>query len=293
MYSQGEKRTTGASGSGGLIGIIGVARDITEQKQAEEQHRRTASLLASLNTTKDQFIAEGDTGAAFQSLLHTLISMTGSEYGFLDEVLVDERGDMYKLSLALSDISWDDESRALYREMAARNLEFRKLDNLAGIPVTTGKTVISNDPPHDPRSGGLPHGHPPLLSYMGIPLYFRGELVGVAGVANRPGGYTEELAEWLQPFLSTCAAFIMSVRSQEKERRYVADLQSINGMILATLNASDESAFLIDTNGIILSANQNLRGTAGDDARRHRREKTYSISSRLMSGSREMRKPGK
>lgn len=256
VQSSGKKRETGAPDAGGIIGIIGVARDITEQKQAEEHQRRTASLLASLNTTKDQFIAEGDTGDAFQSLLHTLISMTGSEYGFLDEVFVDERGDTYKLSLALSDISWDDESQALYRELAARNLEFRKLDNFAGIPATTGKTVISNDPAHDTRSGGLPHGHPSLHSYMGLPLYFRGVLVGVAGVANRPGGYTDELAEWLQPFLSTCAAFIKSVRSQEKERRYVADIQSVNDMTLATLNASDESAFLIDTNGIVLSGNK-------------------------------------
>jgi GAF domain-containing protein len=55
--------------------------------------------------------------------------------------------------------------------------------------------VISNDPQNDPRSGGLPHGHPPMKNYIGIPFFKNDEIMGMLGLANRPGGYTEDFAD--------------------------------------------------------------------------------------------------
>jgi two-component system, cell cycle sensor histidine kinase and response regulator CckA len=183
-----------------------------------DSDRFTSRLLDAIRRAHEQYLTTDETRPVFRFLLETLVSMTKSEYGFLDEVLRDEEGKLYKLSLALSEIAWDEESRRLYGELAARSLEFRNLDNLSGAPAVTGELIIANDPPHDPRSGGLPSGHPPLTCYMGMPLVFGGELVGVAGIANRPGGYDEALAEQLSPFLSTCASLIQAARQRERDR---------------------------------------------------------------------------
>ena len=50
--------------------------------------------------------------------------------------------------------------------------------------------MIANDPAADPRSAGLPPGHPPLRCFLGVPVHHGGEVVGLVGIANRPGGYT-------------------------------------------------------------------------------------------------------
>jgi PAS domain S-box-containing protein len=200
-----------------VTAVAAFARDVTAQKATEDTLRRTTALVDSVREAQGRFLAGGDDRAVFASLLQTLVSLTGSEYGFLDEVLPGADGVLYKRSLALSDIAWDSDSRALYRQLSARNLEFRALDNLAGLPAVSARLVLANDVPHDARGRGVPKGHPPIRTYMGVPMFFGGELVGVAGVANRPGGYTEEIASFLEPFTRTCAGIIHAVRAARKE----------------------------------------------------------------------------
>ena len=178
----------------------GVLIDVTEKKNAEYEKERAYELLDNIRKSYSVYLSTDDPQATFQSLLHTLIVMTDSEFGFLDEVLLDERGELYKLNLALSDISWDQNSLELYQKLINKNFEFRNLDNLSGLPAKTGKLVISNDAKNDKLSRGIPNGHPKLTTFMGIPLYFGGELVGVAGIANRKNGYNKAMVEWLEPY---------------------------------------------------------------------------------------------
>jgi GAF domain-containing protein len=65
-------------------------------------------------------------------------------------------------------------------ELAHHNNLFEELINL-------GKTVVSNKPASDPRSGGGPPGQPPLHSFLGVPIFKGSTVVAVIAVANRPG----------------------------------------------------------------------------------------------------------
>jgi two-component sensor histidine kinase/ABC-type uncharacterized transport system substrate-binding protein len=199
--------------------------EIDERKLAEENLKRSTDMLTAIKDAQEHFITGSDHDRIFKDLLETLVSMTDSEYGFLDEVLQNKNGKWYKRCLSISNIAWDEDSRKLYEELEKSNFEFHNLDNLSGEPVKTGNLVISDDPPHDPRSGGLPEGHPRINSYMGIPMYFGGELVGVAAVANREGGYTEEISSSLAPFISTCASIIAAIRSEKAENKFVEKLR--------------------------------------------------------------------
>lgn len=223
-----------------VVGLIIVARDITERKQAYEELRRSKELTESIRNVQSQFITGSNPEAVFERLLDVLVKMTGSEFGFLDEVRRDKDGSLYKVSLALSNISWDEESARLYDELKAQNLEFRNLNNLSGAPVKTCQVTISNTPASDSRSGGLPHGHPPLCAFMGIPMFFGGELLGVAGVANRPDGYTHEMATFLEPLTTTCAGIIAAVRARRQEAQVETALKQSE----ATLNEAQEIAEL-------------------------------------------------
>jgi len=205
--------------------VVSIERDITERKKAEDAIRRQTKLLESIRHAQSLFIAGDDPKPVFDSLLETLVTITDSEYGFLDEVRQDDDGVLYKKSLAISNISWNEESRRLYEQLETSEMEFRNLSNLSGAPAAAGKLVISNRPAGDPRSGGLPKGHPALNSYMGIPVFFAGELVGVAGVANRPGGYDEQMAAFLETFIATCGAVIHSVRNERNKLQITSALK--------------------------------------------------------------------
>jgi GAF domain-containing protein len=85
--------------------------------------------------------------------------------------------------------------------------------------LRTHEPLITNDPSHHPSSHGVPPGHPPLLSFCGLPLRFGSRIVGMLGIANRPGGYDESVVRFLEPLLQTCANIIESSRN---ERRRIA-----------------------------------------------------------------------
>jgi len=241
---------------GELAGYIGANMDITARKMMEDERRRYNRLLDHVLKTQSLYITDGNYGQVFGSLLDALVELTGSEYGFLDEVRRDADGTLYKLSLAMSNISWDEDSRRLYDDLVARRLEFRNLSTLAGLPATSGKIVISNDPARDPRAAGLTAHHPPLKTYMGIPVLYGGEVVGVAGVANRPGGYDEGIAHFLQPLIGTCASIIHSMRLLEKQKALAGEVEESERLLRAMTDAVSESAILMKPDGTVEVINQ-------------------------------------
>ncbi|MGB9603457.1 MAG: histidine kinase dimerization/phosphoacceptor domain -containing protein, partial [Limisphaerales bacterium] len=86
--------------------------------------------------------------------------------------------------------------------------------------------VISNNPEKDPRAAkAMPVGHPEIKSFLGLPFKKGNTVVGVAGVANRPGGYTPDIVEYLTPFMATCTTLIEAARVETSKRDVEASLK--------------------------------------------------------------------
>lgn len=191
---------------------------LSHSDRTRRRHQRIENLLNAIKKAQSLYIAETDSRQIYQLLLQSLVEITESEYGFLDEVCHDGDGTLSKKNLAISDISWDAQSRSLYRQLQERDMKFSYLDNLAGLPALTGETIIANDPTHDIRSRGLPKGHPQIRSFLGMPIFFGGKLICVAGVANKPGGYDEKTAQFLEPLLSTCGSITYALQKESVEK---------------------------------------------------------------------------
>lgn len=183
------------------------------------------SLLASITAVLSQYITETNPYILFNGLLNILLEITDSEYGFIGEVFYTENNEPYIKSYATTNIAWSEETRRLYDETRKKGMLFSRLDSLYGAVLKTGQLVVSNQPATDPRSCGLPHGHPPLAAFMGMPFYSGGKLLGVAGIANRANGYGQILAESLQPFLVTCGNLIQAYRNNLKNQQIEIELQ--------------------------------------------------------------------
>ena len=205
-----------------------VKRMASERKRAEERVERSNRVLRIMDQMRSHYMDSASTNELFDLLLIDLLDFTESEYGFIGEVLKTAEGKPYLKTFAISNIAWDEESRRFFDENAPDGLEFYNLDTLFGAVMTCKDVVISNDPQDDPRRGGTPEGHPLLDAFLGIPLKVGTRLVGMAGIANRPGGYDEALVAELQPLSDTCATIIQAYETEETTRRLVAAIDGLS-----------------------------------------------------------------
>ena len=202
-----------------------LLNEIAERKKFEKKLRQSHELLKAITASQSQFIVDVNPNKLFSGLLSNLLSLTESEYGFIDGVLFNPQGKPYLKTHAISNIAWNEKTRAFYEKHASKGIELYNLKTLFGKVVTTGKAVISHDPSSDPRRGGLPEGHPPLKSFLGVPIRVGKKLVGVIGIANRPNGYDKKTIHYLQPFLGTCAKLIEAYESNKQRKQAEEDLK--------------------------------------------------------------------
>ncbi|MFH1300731.1 MAG: EAL domain-containing protein, partial [Planctomycetota bacterium] len=140
------------------------------------------------------------------------------------DILYTDAGEPYFKMRAVTNIAWNRESRKYFAENSPSGLDFFNLKNLFGAVLTTGKSVLTNDPANDARRGGMPLGHPFLESFLGLPLFHEGKLIGMVGMANRKGGYDESLAKNLEPLFTTfstiIAAYWVAQKYKASEKKY-------------------------------------------------------------------------
>ena len=227
----------------------GVVQDITELHEQEEELRRSNELLLALKHAHSLYLTADNHRESFEVILAALARLTGSQFGFIDEVFHKDGGGFYKRNLAVSNVAWDEESHHLYELMLTNRLVLDNMDNLAAQPVMQRKPVIVQHRADDNRRGQLPPGHPEIDSYLGVPLTHNNVVVGVAGLANRPEGYSEEQVHQLEPLLSACASIIHRKKlmdEHEQMRRQLADSEQ---RMRALLDSVPDLIFRIDREG--------------------------------------------
>ncbi|MFM1843733.1 MAG: hypothetical protein RLZZ490_2476, partial [Cyanobacteriota bacterium] len=261
-------------GEGNVVGYLGTLTDITKRKQAELD-RQTAiaqleevvaqlqqaqgeisqnnQLLRTISKAQAAFIQADDRLTIFGELLTDLLELTDSEYGFIGEVLVREdgsatmedslmkiRGVPYLKAHSITNIAWNEATQKLYEDNYEQGMEFTNMNTLFGAVIVTGKPVIANSPRTDPRRGGTPDGHPSLDAFLGLPFFRGNTLMGMVGIANRPGGYDKDIIQFLDPFLITCSNLIEGYRGDRQRRQAEAQLQLTNQELLRATRLKDE-----------------------------------------------------
>jgi PAS domain S-box-containing protein len=214
--------------TGRIVGVVLVFRDETEARERRKLIARQRTMLSALRRVQEQFINSPEGSRTFDDILSVLLYATNSAYGFIGEVLYSPQGAPYLKTQAMSDIAWNDEIRQLLAERGSEGLEFSRLTSLFGAVMSSGKAVIANEPASDPRSGGLPMGHPELTSFLGAPINVGDRAVGMIGVANRPGGYDDGVLAEIQPLLATYGNLILARRDAARRRAAEQSLRELN-----------------------------------------------------------------
>ena len=191
---------------------IGAQQELLAEREKHAQ--RVSTIVQSIGDLQARFISGATANELFDLALSESLRLTYSEFGFVGEILQKD-GQEYLRTYATTNVASNDRACEFFEGQSQDGIELTKLDSLFGAAITDSAPVISNSPATDSRRTGLPEGHPELRAFLGLPLFRGRDLVGMIGVANRPGGYDEAVISELDPFLATVAQLICAVRSEQ------------------------------------------------------------------------------
>ena len=82
----------------------------------------------------------------------------------------------------------------------------------------------------DPRSVGFPANHPPMRTFLGVPVLLRGRAYGNLYLSEKAGGgeFTEEDEELTRLLAAQAAVAVENARLHESSTRWLRQLESLN-----------------------------------------------------------------
>lgn len=212
-------------------------------------------ILSSIVKVSEQCFHETDINKSMKLFLDELLSLTDSEYGFIG-IIEENKEQKFLKTLAITDISWNEQTKKFYHENETKGLEFYNLQSLFGDVINHNHVVISNKAENDKRACGVPPGHPPLKRFLGIPFNVGDNFVAMCGVANRIEEYTTKMVKDLEPICNFIASIIYNDSLKKNQAGLKNDIRKNLSIIDSIFKTSPEAIVSINTKGIIQSASE-------------------------------------
>ena len=101
---------------------------------------------------------------------------------------------------------------------------------ILGVLIREAEPLRLHDLGDDPRSVGFPANHPPMASFLGVPILLRGVAYGNLYLTEKEGGgdFTDEDEELTQLLAAQAAVAIENTRLYETSTRWLRHLESLN-----------------------------------------------------------------
>ena len=228
-----------------------LCAEVAERKRADEALRQSNSTLAGIN----QILHAGLTCETEAELggvcLNIAEKITESKFGFIGDLNKDGLED-----IAVSNPGWE-ACKVLGPSGHRVPSGSFKIHGIYGRVVSDGKSLFTNDPAHHPDRIGLPKGHPPLESFLGVPLIREGRVIGLVAVGNREGGYTQTQQTALEALMPAIVEAFMRTRAEEELRKSRDELEMRVQERTSDLAKANET--LRDLSSRLLSAHEEER----------------------------------
>lgn len=167
-----------------VSGVQGMARDISERKEAEQRLKAQRSLLAGINTIFEAGLGCETEEELALAALRVAEEITGSSIGFISEINADSN---------LRDLANSESGRDVFtmHDQTGHGKADFSIAELTGRVMTAGEAFFANDLSSDQAGAAIPPAHPPIMSFLGAPLIYNGKTTGIIALANRKEGYGE------------------------------------------------------------------------------------------------------
>ncbi len=225
-------------------------------------HEYLERLCGAMGHAMALALAEKNLTELLHHVLKLLVELTESRMGFIGEIHQDEHGPHLRIHQAELG-PWTEQGSKLLEQFGGLPLQFRNIDTLWGSVVTEQRVVISNQVAQDPRAKGVPEGHPPLENFLGIPFFHQDEIVGMVGLANRVGGYNEQMVRHLEPLLNTAAMLLHHYREDRHREQLAQQLQQQEDFFRSVTEALQDVVCLCDVSGELLYVSPSVEPMVG------------------------------
>lgn len=156
--------------------------------------------------------------ALLQRIVETAAELTGARYAALG--VIDKSGQALERFLTTG---IDDETHAAIGDLPRGR-------GILGVLIREARTLRLHDLADDPRSVGFPRHHPPMKTFLGVPIMLRGVAFGNLYLTEKEGGgdFTREDEELTQLLAAQAAVSIENARLYESSTRWLRQLESLN-----------------------------------------------------------------
>jgi signal transduction histidine kinase len=156
--------------------------------------------------------------ALLQRLVETAGRLTGAGYAALG--VIDKSGQTLERFVTTG---LDPETHAAIGELPRGR-------GILGVLIREARTLRLHDIADDPRSVGFPPHHPPMKTFLGVPILLRGVAYGNLYLTEKEGGedFTVEDEELTQLLAAQAAVAIENARLYESSTRWLRQLESLN-----------------------------------------------------------------
>ena len=111
---------------------------------------------------------------------------------------------------------------------------------ILGVLIHDAHPLRLHDLSEDPRSVGFPPGHPPMRSFLGVPILLRGVAYGNLYLTEKGGGdFTDEDEELVTLLAAQAAVAVENARLYESATAWSQQLESLNEVGAALVGELD------------------------------------------------------
>jgi signal transduction histidine kinase len=195
-------------------------------QQAEARLRELIEASIALNS-------ELSLDALLQKVVETAASLTGAEYAALG--VIDETGGALERFVTTG---VDDETRAAIGDLPRGR-------GVLGVLIREARPLRLKHLDQDPRSVGFPPGHPPMHSFLGVPVMLRGIAYGNLYLTEKRGGeFSDEDQELVSLLAAQAAVAIENARLYESATAWSRQLETLHETVRSVVDETDISRLL-------------------------------------------------
>jgi signal transduction histidine kinase len=156
--------------------------------------------------------------ALLQRIVETAAEITGARYAALG--VIDKTGQALERFLTTG--------VAADTHAAIGDLPHGR--GILGVLIRDARPLRLHDIADDPRSVGFPPNHPPMKSFLGLPIVLRGVAYGNLYLTQKAAGddFTDEDQELAQLLAAQAAVAIENARLYESSTRWLRQVESLN-----------------------------------------------------------------
>ncbi|HET6848938.1 MAG TPA: GAF domain-containing sensor histidine kinase [Gaiellales bacterium] len=169
-----------------------------------------------------RLVAELDLEVLLMDVVEAARDLTGARYAALG--VLNERGDALDRFLT---VGLDEETRTRIGDLPRGN-------GVLGVLISDPRPLRLADVSEHPRSYGFPAGHPPMRTFLGVPLRIRDQVYGNLYMTDKESGEFDEadqeaavvLAEWAGIAIENARLYENATRRSEELARAVAGFEA-------------------------------------------------------------------